>query len=166
MRLNVNKLLHTPGSRQEIHFVMDLSDLEFGGTYPVTRPVVVDGQLRNQAGMLLCELQITTTLHCICDRCAQAFDQEKSTDYACVLAEERQSDEDDDIVLLDDDEVDVTELARDAFILDMDTKFLCSEDCKGLCPGCGADLNRESCRCKKAVDPRLAKLAQLLQKDE
>ena len=151
MRLNVNKLLHTPGSRQEIHFEMDLSDLEFGGTYPVTRPVVVDGQLRNQAGMLLCELQITTTLHCI---------------YACVLAEERQSDEDDDIVLLDDDEVDVTELARDAFILDMDTKFLCSEDCKGLCPGCGADLNRESCRCKKAVDPRLAKLAQLLQKDE
>ena len=77
------------------------------------------------------ELQITTTLHCICDRCAQAFDQEKSTDYACVLAEERQSDEDDDIVLLDDDEVDVTELARDAFILDMDTKFLCREP--GVC---------------------------------
>ena len=73
---------------------------------------------------------------------------------------------DDDIVLLDDDEVDVTELARDASILDMDTKFLCSEDCKGLCPGCGADLNRESCRCKKAVDPRLAKLAQLLHNDE
>ena len=116
--------------------------------------------------MLLCELQITTTLHCICDRCAQEFDREKTVDYSCVLAEERQSDEDDDIVLLDDDEVDVTELARDAFILDMDTKFLCSEDCKGLCPGCGADLNRESCRCKKAVDPRLAKLAQLLQKDE
>ena len=36
MRLNVNKLLHTPGSRQEIHFEMDLSDLEFGGSCPVT----------------------------------------------------------------------------------------------------------------------------------
>ena len=60
----------------------------------------------------------------------------------------------------------VEELARDAFILDMDTKFLCSEDCKGLCSGCGANLNREACRCKKAVDPRLAKLAQLLQNDE
>ena len=64
------------------------------------------------------------------------------------------------------DPVDLADLAGTAFILDMDTKFLCSEDCKGLCPGCGADLNRESCRCKKAVDPRLAKLAQLLQKDE
>ena len=45
MRLNVNKLLHTPGSRQEVRFEMELSDLEFGGAYPVTRPVVVDGQL-------------------------------------------------------------------------------------------------------------------------
>ena len=76
------------------------------------------------------------------------------------------SDESDDIIVLDNDEVDVEELARDAFILDMDTKFLCSEDCKGLCSGCGANLNREACRCKKAVDPRLAKLAQLLQNDE
>lgn len=84
MRLNVNKLLHTPGSRQEVRFEMELSDLEFGGAYPVTRPVVVDGQLRNQAGMLLCELQITTTLHCICDRCAQEFDRENPrTTPAC-----------------------------------------------------------------------------------
>ena len=45
----------------------------------------------------------------------------------------------------------------------MDTKNLCSPDCKGLCPGCGANLNHEACRCKKAVDPRLAKLAQLLE---
>ena len=163
MILNVNRLLHTPGASQDFHFEMDLSDLEFGGEKPVVRPVVVDGRVYNQAGVLLCELQITTTLHCVCDRCAQEFDRGKSVDYACVLAEERQSDEDDDIVLLESDEVDVTELARDAFILDMDTKFLCSEDCKGLCPGCGADLNRESCRCKKAVDPRLAKLAQLLE---
>ena len=163
MRLNVNKLLHTPGSRQEIHFEMDLSDLEFGGSCPVTRPVVVDGQLRNQAGVLLCELQITTTLHCVCDRCAQEFDREKSVDYACVLAEERQSDEDDDIVLLENGEVDVEELARTAFILEMDTKTLCSEDCKGLCPRCGADLNLGPCSCKKEADPRLAVLAKLLE---
>ena len=99
-------------------------------------------------------------------RCGEVYDADKTTRYDCVLAEARESDESDDIILLDNDEVDVEELARDAFILDMDTKFLCSEDCRGLCPGCGVNLNRENCRCKKAVDPRLAKLAQLLQKDE
>lgn len=166
MRLNVNKLLHTPDARQDIRFEMDLSDLEFGGSCPISRPVVVDCRLENKAGLLLCGMTLTTTLHCICDRCGEAYDADKTTRYDCVLAEARESDESDDIILLDNDEVDVEELARDAFILDMDTKFLCSEDCRGLCPGCGVNLNRENCRCKKAVDPRLAKLAQLLQKDE
>jgi len=42
-------------------------------------------------------------------------------------------------------------------------KTLCREDCRGLCAGCGANLNRERCRCgPQAVDPRLAPLAALL----
>ena len=57
------------------------------------------------------------------------------------------------------------ELARTAFILGMDTKTLCSEDCKGICPGCGVNLNQGSCTCKKETDPRLAALAKLLEKD-
>ena len=73
--------------------------------------------------------------------------------------------EDDDIVLLDQGEVDVGELAYTAFILDMDTKHLCSEDCKGLCPGCGVNLNQAPCRCKKQADPRWAALEQLLNKN-
>lgn len=165
MRLNVNKLLHTPEAQEEVRFEMDLSDLDFGGSKPVSRPVVVDCRLRNKAGLLLCGMQMSTTMHCVCDRCGEEYDVEKSVCYDCVLAEERQSEDSDEIIVLEDDEVDLEELARDAFILDMDTKFLCSEDCKGLCAGCGANLNRESCRCKKAVDPRLAKLAQLLQQD-
>ena len=96
-----------------------------------------------------------------CTACAP-----KSVSYSCVLAEEKQEEDSDEIILLEHDEVDLAELARDAFILDMDTKTLCSEDCKGLCPGCGVNLNREPCRCKKQVDPRLAKLASLLQEKE
>ena len=100
------------------------------------------------------------------DRCMEEFDAPKSASFSCVLAQEKQDMENDDIVLLDHDEVDLADLAGTAFILDMDTKTLCSEDCKGLCPGCGVNLNREACRCKKQVDPRLAKLAQLLAQDD
>ena len=67
--------------------------------------------------------------------------------------------------LLENGEVDVGDLAYTAFLLAMDTKHLCSEDCKGLCPGCGVNLNREPCRCKKQVDPRWAALEQLLDKN-
>ena len=80
------------------------------------------------------------------------------------LANEDDAD-DDEIILLQDDEVDAEDLARTAFILNMDTKILCSEDCRGLCPICGADLNEGPCGCKKEADPRLAVLAKLLQQD-
>ncbi|MBQ7485069.1 MAG: DUF177 domain-containing protein [Oscillospiraceae bacterium] len=164
MRLNVNKLLHTPGKREEFHFTMDLSDLTFGGMHPVSRPVAVDGVVRNEAGVLLCELTAQTTLCAVCDRCLTEFDLPKSASYACILAEEKQFDDNEEIVLLEDDTVDLAALARTAFILAMDMKILCSPDCKGLCGGCGANLNAEPCRCKKETDPRLMKLASLLER--
>ena len=100
----------------------------------------------------------------VCDRCGKEFKKAKNVSFACMLAEELQNEDNDEIVLLEDGVVDVGELARTAFILDMDTKTLCSEDCKGLCPRCGADLNLGPCSCKKETDPRLAVLAKLLEK--
>ena len=81
-------------------------------------------------------------------------------------AEEMLEDEEnDDILLLDGTELDLDEVVTEAFVLAMDTKNLCSDDCKGLCAGCGVNLNEEPCRCRPEVDPRLAALAQLLDKD-
>jgi uncharacterized protein len=146
---------------------MDLSDVEFGGRYPVQEPVQVEGVVWNAAGVLELELKAETTLECVCDRCAKEFRRKKNVSYGCLLADERQNEEDDEIVLLEKGEyVDVEELARTAFILGMDTKVLCSEDCKGLCPRCGADLNLGPCSCKKEIDPRLAVLAELLKNNE
>ena len=61
MRLNVNRVLHTPDAGENFHFEMDLQDLEFGGEKPVINPVVVDGRVQNKAGVLLLELQTSTT---------------------------------------------------------------------------------------------------------
>lgn len=166
MLLNVKPILHTPGKRMDFQFSMDLSDLEFAGRYPVTQPVEVTGQVRNTADVLELELTARTTLDAVCDRCGKAFPQEKEITYQCLLAEELQNEDNDEIVLLEDGQADVGDLARTAFILGMDSKTLCSEDCKGLCPRCGADLNLGPCSCKKEVDPRLAVLAKLLENDK
>ena len=164
MLLNVKPILHTPGKRLDFQFELDLSDMEFSGRYPISRPVAVSGEVRNTAGILELTLNARSTLDAVCDRCGKAFVQEKDVLFACMLAEELQNEDNDEIVLLEDGMVDVGELARTAFILDMDTKTLCSEDCKGLCPRCGADLNLGPCSCKKETDPRLAVLAKLLEK--
>lgn len=165
MRLNVSKILHTPEASLPFHFEMDMSAQEFGGRYPVQAPVIVDGEVRNEAGVLVLFLQADTILHCVCDRCTKEFTRPKSVSYKCYLAQERENEDSDDIVLLEDGTVDLEELAQTAFILDMDTKMLCSEDCKGLCFRCGANLNLGPCGCGKEVDPRLAALSKLLESE-
>jgi len=58
--------------------------------------------------------------------------------------------------------IDLTGLVRECIVLDYPVYILCSEDCKGLCPSCGADLNKKNCKCKQeSSDPRWAKLAGL-----
>jgi len=163
MLFDVKPILHTPGKHLEFRFELDLSDVDFGGRCPISKPVVVEGGVRNTAGILDLEMTASSELDAMCDRCGKEFLQDKQIPYSCVLAEEVQNEANDEIVVLEDGKVDLEDLARTAFILGMDTKTLCSEDCKGLCSRCGADLNLGPCSCKKEVDPRLAALAKLLE---
>lgn len=163
MLLDVKPILHTPGGRLDFQFDLDLSDVEFSGRYPVSSPVSVSGEVRNAADVLHLNLTARTTLDAVCDRCGREFSMEKEIPYHCMLAESLENGESDEIELLEEGKADLGELARTAFILGMDTKTLCSEDCKGLCSHCGADLNLGPCSCKKEIDPRLAALAKLLE---
>ncbi len=163
MLLDVKPILHTPGKHLDFQFTLDLSDLEFSGRYPVSRPVAVSGTVRNAADVLHLDLTAVTTLDAVCDRCGREFALEKEVPYHCMLAESLENGENDEIELLENGKVDLGDLARVAFILGMNTKVLCSEDCRGLCSRCGADLNLGPCSCKKEIDPRLAALAKLLE---
>lgn len=163
MVLDVKRIINTPGGRVPFEFSEDLSDVDFGGVCPAVRPVLVVGQVQNIAGMLRLQMELSTTLSSVCDRCGIPFDKAFRQSFECMLAEKLEDEENDEILLLDNDTVDLSELVRETFILNMPTKTLCREDCKGLCSGCGANLNNEKCRCKKEIDPRLKSLAKLLE---
>jgi len=166
MRLNLQSIIHEPGARVSFEFSLDLTGEDFFGEHPITQPVRVSGEVKNIADVLVLEGEASSCLDFTCDRCMTPFSQEKTVRLSCALVEELEGEEDESLVLLENGEVDLGELAYTAFILDMDTKHVCSEDCKGLCPGCGVNLNRETCRCKKQADPRWAALEQLLHKTE
>lgn len=58
--------------------------------------------------------------------------------------------------------IEVDDLVREQILLALPTRLLCGEECKGLCPRCGADLNSQACSCEQhEVDPRWAALAAL-----
>ncbi len=162
MRLDLKEIIHVPDARKTFQFQLDLSDLEFFGEKPITRPVLAEGSVTNHAGALVLEGTVCSLLDLACDRCGKEFSREKAVKLDSLVAQELEDEDSDDILLLDGTALDLGEVVTEAFVLAMDTKNLCSDDCKGLCAKCGADLNQGPCRCKPEQDPRWAALSQLL----
>ena len=165
MRLDLRDILYVPDAQKSFQLQLDLSGLEFYGRKPITRPVLAQGSVTNHAGALVLEGTARSLLDLTCDRCGKEFSREKVVKLDSLVAQELEDEENDEILLLDGTELDLDQVVTEAFVLAMDTKNLCSDDCKGLCAKCGANLNLGPCGCRPEVDPRLAALAQLLDKD-
>jgi uncharacterized protein len=99
-----------------------------------------------------------------CDRCLKtvAIPVETSFDVAYVPVEDYTSsevaelqEEDLSLSVFDGETIDVDELVREQLLLALPARALCGEECKGLCPTCGADRNTNPCDCQSAeIDPR------------
>ncbi len=166
MMLGLSKIIETPGASVPFSTEVDLSDLCYGVSYPVTEPVLAQGTVRNTAGVLLMKGEISTCIHGTCDRCANDFDREILLPIDVVLVTEMANEENEDewVFPLEGDSADLDDIVRTVFVLNLDSKLLCKEDCKGLCHRCGKNLNEGPCNCQKELDPRFAALKQLLEK--
>ena len=166
MLLGLSKIIDCPGASVAFSTSVDLSDLCYGVTYPVTEPVLADGTVRNTAGVLMMSGDITTTIHGTCDRCAADFDRDIHFPIDVVLVTEMANEENEDewVFPLEGDSADLEDIVRTVFVLNFDSKLLCKPDCKGLCCRCGKNLNDGPCGCQKELDPRFAALRQLLDK--
>ena len=166
MLLGLSEIMDRPGASVTFSTSVDLHDLLYGTCYPVSEPVLAKGSVRNTAGVLVMTGQITTTIHGICDRCAQEYEEDISFPLDVVLVTELANEENEDewVFPLEGDSADLEDIVRTVFVLNMDPKLLCKSDCKGMCCRCGKNLNNGPCSCQKELDPRFAALRQLLEK--
>ena len=166
MRLGLSEIMDRPGASVPFSTSVDLSDLRYGNSFPVTEPVMAEGQVRNTAGVLVMTGSIRTTIHGTCDRCASEFHREEQFPIDVVLVTELANEENEDewVFPLEGDSADLDDIVRTVFVLNLDSKLLCKEDCQGLCCRCGKNLNDGPCNCQKELDPRFAALKQLLEK--
>ena len=165
MLLDLSKIIGCPGASVSFSTSLDLSDLRYGISYPVSEPVQAAGSVRNTAGVLVMTGAISTTLHGVCDRCASDFTSNVEFPLDVVLVTELSNEENEEWVFpLEGDSADLEDIIRTVFVLNMDSKLLCKPNCKGICGGCGRNLNVEACSCQKELDPRFAALRQLLDK--
>lgn len=131
------------------------------------QPVGLRIKLQETADCIEGKLRIYTVTHRLCDRCAIEMNipliVEQNLTFVREGSRERKE-ESEDIIFYraDSPSADISQNIRDAVLLAVPMRILCKEDCKGLCPKCGADLNYEKCECvEEMIDPRLAKLAEL-----
>ena len=166
MLLGLSKIIDCPGASVPFSASIDLSDLQFGTSYPVSEPVEAEGTVRNTAGVLMMTGTIRTTIHGTCDRCANDFDRDMELPIDAVLVTELANEENEDewVFPLEGDSADLEDIIRTIFVLNLDSKLLCKDDCAGLCCRCGKNLNDGPCNCQKELDPRFAALKQLLEK--
>ena len=108
------------------------------------------------------KLTVSAQIETACARCLAPLHKTLEFTQTAGVTPTHVSDDCDDAVMTVDGMLDVGEMARTLFVLNMPMRFLCREDCRGLCPTCGKNRNEGNCSCEsKETDPRLAVLKNL-----
>ena len=162
MLLDLHEIIEMPGRSLPFRCELDRERLAFPSLVSFNGPVTAQGQVSNTAGVLELTADVTADMTVRCDRCGKPVHLRLAPRYAATLQADAQDADSEDVFPLTGDEADVSDVLETCFILGTDQRFLCREDCKGLCPVCGKDLNDGPCSCGKEIDPRMAALGQLL----
>ena len=160
MLLDLREIIEVPGKSVPFNCELDTEGLEFDSVKEYKSAPVAEGRVFNEAGILTLEGTLTADMTCVCDRCGKEFDSVKVMDLNAFISDGECDDP--EAFVLEGDKLDLSDTLSTLLVLDMETKFLCDENCKGLCSRCGANLNLGPCGCRKEIDPRLAVLEQLL----
>ena len=137
--LDINDFSRRDGDRLDFDEVLDLS-----GETPVFSEVSICGGLRNVVGVITFRAAVSGVCTAPCDRCLEDARLPLNAELKTVLTLESSED---DSVSVEGGKIDLDKTAYDALVLALPTKILCREDCKGLCPTCGKNLNEEACGC-------------------
>ena len=134
-------------------------------------PAAVTGKVRLSGNELFVNGHVETRAQVECDRCLKPVELPVSADFSleyipgaeyessgtAELTEAEMS-----VSVFDGEAIDVDEVVKEQILLAVPTRMLCREDCKGICPECGKDLNTGECNCvKDDIDPRWAALKNL-----
>ena len=149
MLLQLRQLFDRVGDKKEISYDIPLEEFGDHSAYgEFITPVSLNGTVENRAGVVTLDYTMRFTIRHLCDRCLNEFDREYVLNQDHILVKNTASDNDEyEYIVCPDNTLDLNELAISDLLLQLPTKVLCNEDCKGLCLKCGKDLNYGDCGC-------------------
>jgi uncharacterized protein len=169
MRIPIDDITEMAATRR---YDEDLGDLNTRLAQDVGAPVVerhlpVELTYYRAGADLIFEGQAEAKAVAPCSRCLEEYVMPLVADFRVALPVAGFSDGAEDgleAVFVGHDEIDVAPIVHDQLLLSLPTQLVCSESCRGLCPGCGANRNTTSCACvqQEVSKPRLAVLHDLV----
>lgn len=111
---------------------MGLNDADFS----LDSPLEVMAHVECIVNTVTVKARVAVKFHTPCARCLEELERERCEDYTFnYMIEEGMTD------------VDLGDDIRQEIIIGIPQKVLCRDDCKGICPNCGVNLNNEKCSC-------------------
>lgn len=137
--------------------------------FEVLHPIKYDGTISKVNREYIIDLDTYYTFKTNCDRCLNSTEKNVKTTLSTKLEDNRkmqEEEDEEDVIYYDNDVLDIEKYVLIEVLSSLPMKTLCKEDCKGLCPQCGTDFNKESCDCViDNTDIRFDKLKNFFDKD-
>ena len=171
MQLSLRSV-HDAHEHVEKRYETSLFPATDGDAFRVVAPVALSFDIdRQETGRYRLAGHLSGELELSCGRCLEPFRLPVSSDFDLRYVprtentgegEEEVEEDDLSTAYYDNDEIDLRALIMEQFQRALPMKPLCREDCRGLCPNCGTNLNVGTCTCDtKGSDPRFEALKQL-----
>ena len=157
MKINIASVLRNEGAVKPFSETVELGRFDLmGSTLRFQRPLSVNGKILNIGGTLEISAQIEGEYTTQCSRCGEEVEMTLSAELF-ESVENDFSDVDDECISISGNIIDITGSVNACIFNSIPLQFLCSDECRGLCPVCGVNRNKQECNCDETVyDPRFA----------
>lgn len=171
MIIDLSSILKDYDGSMQVCLKCDLENTDFlGEEFSFPDGLLVNGKITNNTKSLHLEAKVTGKIIAHCARCMTPVEESVDFDISEILVREDNENvsDDEDVIVFSGYTLDIDDIVINNFLMNISAKFLCKEDCKGLCPKCGQDLNISDCNCDKEeeIDPRWAALAEIMKNSD
>jgi uncharacterized protein len=144
--------------RKELFFEADKSEISFDEGIELIDTMKVELTLTKDAQTaVIVEGRMDGNVRMTCGRCLEDFIAPVTVGFAVIYKDKENVTEDDrdsGVYEYENNEIDLYPYLRETMILELPVKPVCSDDCKGLCPVCGKNMNETECKCEKEKEPK------------
>lgn len=164
MIIDLSEIIKNDSIKINLDSDISFEQVEFmGESFQFEKPLHIKGTIVNNTKSLELNAEVEGEMGVCCARCREPLTVRVEFGVKEVIMQNAEGIDDEDVIVIDGEKIDIAEVVLNNFLMNVSGKYLCHDDCKGLCPKCGINLNKGECNCSDDdIDPRWAKLAEIM----